>query len=367
MPEFTQAKPVDGIRFSIVIDNYNYAHFLADAIDSCLRQTHRAHEIIVVDDGSTDASREVLRGYEGVERIRILHQENQGQAAALQHGYDIATGDWILGLDSDDYYRENCLEEIAKRIDGTVEWIYFRATVVDVDGKKTGTRPGPDVALMQGETWIPWIVEGRLHTFPPQSFHCRSARFIHSVKLYPSRFVDQKTAIFPDRYLDILSSFDCRAAAIETELGFYRDHAQGDSKVAHREFPRVRNKLRQQILAEEIVAEKFREKGLSAKADFCAYSAYDYWPERLISLVCDRPGHPYPGDGRFALFLRILGTYINRWQIRPLGAARAFFQYAAVAVMPPKAAWTIYKLPATRKICSWALTRLRVWAAGANP
>jgi glycosyltransferase involved in cell wall biosynthesis len=354
------------IRFSIVIDNYNYASFLANAIDSCLRQTYPAFEIIVVDDGSTDGSREVLRGYEGVEGVRILLQENQGQAAALQHGFDSATGDWILGLDSDDYYRENCLEEIARRVDGSVDWIYFRASIVDVGGTRMGARPDPSVVMMQGETWVPWILEGHLHTFPPQSFHCRSSRFMRSVRLFPNRYVDQKTAIVPDRFLDIMSSFNCRAAAIDLELGCYRDHARGDSKVAHRNFPRIRSRLRQQILAEEIVAEKLREKGVQARPNFCAYSAYDYWPDRLISLVCDRAGHPHPGDSRIALFLRILGTYVNRRQIRLLGAARAACQYAAVALMPRKLAWSLYRLPATRKIYSQALTRLRGWAAGAH-
>jgi glycosyltransferase involved in cell wall biosynthesis len=350
---------VQAIRFSIVIDNYNYARFLPNAIDSCLQQSYPAHEIIVVDDGSTDASRDILLRYQGIEKVKIIFQENKGQAAALQHGFDRATGDWMLGLDSDDYYNLNCLEEISKRIDGKVDWIYFRASVVDVNGVKFGTKPDANVRLMQGETWIPWLINGQFHTFPPQSFHCRSATYLRSVKLYPNRYVDLKTAIWPDTYLHLLSAFDCQAVGIDMELGCYRDHVGGDSKIAFRSFPRIRNRLRGQIMAEEIVTNRLREKGVSTRHDFCVYSTYAYWPERLISLVYDPAGHPHPKDSRIGLLLRILTTYVTRGQLRLLGMARAFLQYAAISAMPKELAWKIYKLPPTRKIYEEALIRLR--------
>jgi glycosyltransferase involved in cell wall biosynthesis len=350
--------PTGTIRFSIVIDNYNYGRFLSQAIDSCLAQTYQAHEVIVVDDGSTDNSREILACYEGRSRVKIILQENQGQAAALQHGIDQATGDWILGLDSDDYYKPNCLGEIACRIDDSVDWVYFRATDVDVQGRVIGARPDLRNALMQGEIWKQWILAGRHHTFPPQSFHCYSKRFFDLVKLYPNPRVCLRSAIFPDRYLNILASFECKAVGIESELGCYRDHSGGESKIASRTFPRIKCKLRQQILADEIATEKLHAKGISAAPDFCVYYAYDYWPERLISLVYDPTGHPYRGDTRTYLFFRILSNYVSRRRVLVFGLLRAFFQYGAIAMMPRAIAWKIYNLPSPRKIHAlWAKKR----------
>ena len=69
---------------SIIISNYNYGRFLSAAIDSALAQTYQTVEVIVVDDGSTDNSREVIESYG--DRITALFQKNGKQAAALNYG-----------------------------------------------------------------------------------------------------------------------------------------------------------------------------------------------------------------------------------------------------------------------------------------
>jgi glycosyltransferase involved in cell wall biosynthesis len=87
---------------SILINNYNYADYLPDAIDSALNQTYPAVEVIVVDDGSTDHSRQVLTRYG--DRIKVIYQTNQGQAAAFNHGFAASRGDIICFLDADDAF-----------------------------------------------------------------------------------------------------------------------------------------------------------------------------------------------------------------------------------------------------------------------
>jgi len=87
---------------TILINNYNYGRFLAQAIDSALAQSYPNLQIIVVDDGSVDSSREVIRSYGN--RVTPIFQDNGGQASALNAGFSQSKGDWLLLLDSDDLF-----------------------------------------------------------------------------------------------------------------------------------------------------------------------------------------------------------------------------------------------------------------------
>ncbi len=87
-------------RVSIVIASFNYGRYVAKAIQSALLQTHGNIELIVVDDGSTDDTREIVSRYENV----IYHyQENAGLSAARNVGINISSGDYLLFLDADDW------------------------------------------------------------------------------------------------------------------------------------------------------------------------------------------------------------------------------------------------------------------------
>ena len=86
------------VKVSIVIRNWNYGRFLSDAIDSALAQTHAATEVVVVDDGSTDDSREILALY-GNQVRAVLKEQNGGEGSAVNAGFAAATGDIVLFLD----------------------------------------------------------------------------------------------------------------------------------------------------------------------------------------------------------------------------------------------------------------------------
>ncbi len=79
---------------SIIISSYNYAQFLREAIDSALKQTHKNTEVIVVDDGSTDNSTEIIASYE--DRIVPVLKKNRGQASALNAGVSVSSGEVIF-------------------------------------------------------------------------------------------------------------------------------------------------------------------------------------------------------------------------------------------------------------------------------
>lgn len=87
---------------SVVIPTYNRAKYVTETIDSVLSQSYTDYEIIVVDDGSTDNTREALAPY--MDRIRYIHQQNSGVSAARNRGIKAARGKWIAFLDSDDIW-----------------------------------------------------------------------------------------------------------------------------------------------------------------------------------------------------------------------------------------------------------------------
>lgn len=89
-------------RVSVVIPTFNCAAFLPRAIDSALTQDYPDLEVIVVDDGSTDATPEVMERYAG--RIVAIHQDNRGASAARNAGVRAATGEFVAFLDADDEY-----------------------------------------------------------------------------------------------------------------------------------------------------------------------------------------------------------------------------------------------------------------------
>ena len=93
---------------SVVIPTYNSGRFIAQAIQSVLDQSYARYEVIVIDDGSTDETKDVLREFDG--RIRYLYQANRGPSAARNAGIRLARGEYICFLDADDIWTPNKLE-----------------------------------------------------------------------------------------------------------------------------------------------------------------------------------------------------------------------------------------------------------------
>ncbi len=100
---------------SVIIPTYNRAKVICRAVESALGQTYPAVEIVVVDDGSTDNTLEMLKKYG--ERIRLICQPNGGAGAARNAGLRVATGDYVDFLDSDDYFLPTKLEEQVAYLD----------------------------------------------------------------------------------------------------------------------------------------------------------------------------------------------------------------------------------------------------------
>ena len=103
------------VTVSIIVPVYNVEEYLYECIDSILNQTYKNFELILIDDGSKDKSGVICEEYaHNNENITVIHQENQGQAAARNHGVEMAKADWIMFVDSDDVIHPDLLQFLHK-------------------------------------------------------------------------------------------------------------------------------------------------------------------------------------------------------------------------------------------------------------
>lgn len=113
------------MKISIVMASYNYAPIIGEAIESVINQTYKDWELIIVDDGSTDNSVEVIKKYLSDNRIKLyINEKNLGLAKTVRKGIQYSTSDWIAFLESDDKFFPNALEEKVKAISTDADIIF---------------------------------------------------------------------------------------------------------------------------------------------------------------------------------------------------------------------------------------------------
>lgn len=137
----------DNLLVSIIIDNYNSCSFLKEAIDSALNQTYTNLEIIVVDDASTDGSKEVIFSY-GDRVTPIIKDKNEGQLSAYNTGFAKAHGDIICVLDGDDSFYPNKVEKLVNVFKDSPDCsnllVYHELNCIDRDGRALDSKvPAP--------------------------------------------------------------------------------------------------------------------------------------------------------------------------------------------------------------------------------
>ncbi|WP_251576316.1 glycosyltransferase family 2 protein [Limosilactobacillus agrestimuris] len=104
-------------QISVIIPVYNAEKYLEQCIQSILGQTYRNLELILIDDGSTDHSLAICTHYQQQDsRVRVFHQENLGVGKARNYGMDVASGNLIAFIDSDDYVMPNYFEELVNAL-----------------------------------------------------------------------------------------------------------------------------------------------------------------------------------------------------------------------------------------------------------
>jgi glycosyltransferase involved in cell wall biosynthesis len=118
---------------SVIIPNYNYAHYLRETLDSVFAQTYPEIEIIVVDDGSSDGSREILESFGA--RIVSIFQKNKGVAAARNNGVGASSGEYVAFLDADDAWLPQKIEKQVEKLSQNTKLGLVHVGVEEVDAE----------------------------------------------------------------------------------------------------------------------------------------------------------------------------------------------------------------------------------------
>lgn len=161
------------IKISIIIPVYNVENYLEDTIESVLRQSYTNIEIILINDGSTDNSKKVCESYAAQYGfIYLIDQENGGLSKSRNVGMKKASGDYIIFLDSDDFWEDNLLDILVEYLyeNTDVDYLFFRHSEyfettkhkkeksLNIDPEIINQLRGPDILsyILEKEKYFPW-------------------------------------------------------------------------------------------------------------------------------------------------------------------------------------------------------------------
>ena len=214
---------------SIIITNYNYERFLSEAIESALNQSYQPIEVIVVDDGSTDRSRQLIADYG--ERVIPLLKENGGQGSAFNAGFEISQGKVICFLDADDILLPGAIESAVELLhDLNVVQVHWPLCAIDAQGKSLG-KLIPDQPLPEGDlrdAHLKGGIEG--YILSPTSGNAWSRHYLKQILPLPAIHYRFNA----DSYVAFLAPFFGRLKRIIEYQALYRIHGDnGTSKCAY--------------------------------------------------------------------------------------------------------------------------------------
>ena len=252
---------------SIVVNNYNYARFIEAAVTSALDQNRELTELIVVDDGSTDNSGDLIRRFSN--RATTVFKQNGGQASAFNAGFKRTAGDWVVFLDADDVLLGDCAARLSAAAESGVSKITWSMPIIGPNGERCdGTAPVHTPAA--GDLRQQLIDKGPLaFDYAPCSGNAWSRRFLEAVFPMPEEQFRQGA----DGYLIHLSPLYGHSVLSEAPLSAYRRH--GENFLAAKNQFEMRDELRQRhpILA-DVLAEHLARCGYTFDR---ANWRYDYW------------------------------------------------------------------------------------------
>lgn len=202
---------------SVVIACYNYERYVAEAVESVLRQAYPALEVIAVNDGSRDGSLSVLKRYKG--QITVIDQPNGGHISAVNRGFEEARGELIYFLDADDRLEPAALHQVVQAYKPECAKVQFDLRIIDAEGRDLGRR----FCHFRSDYDQAWIRE--------QFDKYGTYRWPVTVgNIYTRRFLEQvfplTIAEAPDGFLNTIAPLYGEVAVVAEPLGAYRMHGK---------------------------------------------------------------------------------------------------------------------------------------------
>ncbi|HUH84586.1 MAG TPA: glycosyltransferase family 2 protein [Stellaceae bacterium] len=220
-------------RLSIIITSYNYRRFVAPAIDSALAVEWPDKEIIVVDDGSTDGSRSIIRSY--ADRVQAIHKENGGQITAANVGFAASTGALIIFLDADDMLLPTVGRAVAGAFRPGTAKLQYPLINISADGRPLGSQ-SPNFTARHSPEWAKETLDRTgFYLAPPTSGNAWSRNFLNEV--FPLAAQDRppvgrpRTGMFDD-YLSLLAPYFGDVISLVEPQAMYRWHGANKSGIA---------------------------------------------------------------------------------------------------------------------------------------
>lgn len=319
---------------SIIINNYNYGAYLQQAIESALHQTYKKIEVIVVDDGSTDYSKDIILRY--ATQIKFFFQSNQGQNSACNLGFLESKGDFIHFLDSDDFLDYSCVENVVKCFTNPeIIKAQFYLKRVDSSGKSISGF-SPTLRMPENREIARHMESYGFYPAPPMSGNVYKRSFIKNFFPMPV-FHEQKGDFYCpiDGLLSGVAGFFPYKIKVFNEVyGYYRVHGKNKSDAAS-----VNNisKLRRMFMRDWI-REKYQNNfaysiGKYPQDDLSRFSPM-ICKQRLLSIRLDKKNHPIPNDSRIKLLLSGLCGSLKNPYMHFLKRFFSFFGFIFLAAAP---------------------------------
>lgn len=140
-------------KISVIVPIYNAEKYVARCLDSILIQADESIELILINDGSTDKSEEIIKTYleTNKSKIKYIKKENNGVANTRNIGLENATGEYIIFVDSDDYIDKDLFKSLKQYMEQDIDIIKYKAVIETEDGDKIGQYEGPIFDIVSGE------------------------------------------------------------------------------------------------------------------------------------------------------------------------------------------------------------------------
>lgn len=230
-------------RVSVIINNHNYGAYLRESIESALCQTYRRLEVIVVDDGSTDASRAIIASY-GEQIVPVL-KPNGGQSSAFNAGFAHCHGEIVIFLDADDSLRPGIIAQVVREFQAqpALAKVQYRLAVVDAAGAPLGMlKPPAHLPLPSGDLRAR-VLRG-FDDLPWQSTsgNAFAARVLRQIFPVPERAYPPPTGA--DYYVVNLAPLFGPVVSLDAVGGCYRMHGANNHHHTRMSLERTRDIIR---------------------------------------------------------------------------------------------------------------------------